>query len=139
VSAINAQFVFPVRVYWEDTDAGGVVYYANYLKFFERARTEWLRACGIEQANLQKHEDLVFAIRALSVEYLAPAKLDDVLSVTVDVMHLSAVRFSLRQAAIDHTSGATLCRADVEAVALKASSFKPKRIPTELLKRLQPA
>jgi len=131
-----APFAFSMRVYWEDTDAGGVVYYANYLKFYERARTEWLRARGIEQLALKEQIDLVFAIRSLSVEYLAPAKLDDALRVSVELIERKPVQFSLRQAVIHETSGATLSRADVHAVALKASTFKPRRIPTELLQRL---
>jgi len=139
INRVNGVFSISVRVYWEDTDAGGVVYYANYLKFLERARTEWLRAAGIEQSVLREQLDVVFAIRSLSVEYLHPAKLDDLLSISVEIVELSAVKFSLRQAVINETSLAVICRAEVLAVALKATDFKPKRIPTELLKRLYPA
>jgi acyl-CoA thioester hydrolase len=132
-------FQWSLRVYWEDTDGGGVVYYANYLKFYERARTEWLRARGVEQEALKQHNDLVFAIRAIEVEYLAPARLDDLLKVSVEVLKLDALKFSLRQAVIQETSGRVLSRASVTAVALRASSFKPTRMPPDLLKRIHTA
>ena len=75
-------FIWPVRVYYEDTDAGGIVFYANYLKFFERARTEWLRACGIDQRQLADDTDAIFVVRSTSLDYRAPARLDDTLAIT---------------------------------------------------------
>ena len=93
-------FVWPVRVYYEDTDAGGVVYYANYLKFMERARTEWLRTRGFEQDVLIKEQDLVFAVRSLSIDYLRPARLDDLLQVRVTVSELRRASIVFEQTSI---------------------------------------
>ena len=83
-----ATFTWNVRVYYEDTDAGGIVYYANYLKFFERARTEWLRAIGVGQHELLHSEDAMFVVKSVSADYHAPAKLDDVLQLTLDIEKL---------------------------------------------------
>ncbi|WP_213083234.1 YbgC/FadM family acyl-CoA thioesterase, partial [Escherichia coli] len=77
------RFDFPIRVYWEDTDAGGIVFYANYLKFFERARTEWLRAAGVEQQRLREQTGVMFVVADTRLRYLAPARLDDLLNITV--------------------------------------------------------
>ncbi|MDR3158218.1 MAG: tol-pal system-associated acyl-CoA thioesterase [Zoogloeaceae bacterium] len=92
-------FSIPVRVYYEDTDAGGVVYYANYLKFFERCRTEWARVLGCDQAALLREEGVVFVVRSVMVDYLAPARLDDLLTVGLSVEKIGRARIDLLQSA----------------------------------------
>jgi len=92
-------FRFPLRVYWEDTDAGGVVFYANYLKFFERARTEWLRSLGHQQERLRAEQGVMFVVTDTAVRYVLPARLDDLLDVTVRVQHAGRARLSIRQQA----------------------------------------
>lgn len=95
----QATFEFPIRVYYEDTDAAGVVYYANYLKFFERARTEWLRSVGISQQRLVENEGLLFVVRRTTVEYHAPARLDDTLSIVSRLAKLGRVSVEFSQEA----------------------------------------
>lgn len=90
-------FTIPVRVYYEDTDAAGVVYYANYLRFFERARTEWLRAIGHDHADLVRAHGIAFVVRSVTVDYLKPARLDDALSIGVEVEKLGRAQVLLRQ------------------------------------------
>ena len=90
-------FTFPVRIYYEDTDAGGVVYYANYLKFLERCRTEWLRAIGHEQAELLRDPGIAFVVRSVNVEYLKPARLDDLLTVSLEVEKITRSQIFFRQ------------------------------------------
>jgi acyl-CoA thioester hydrolase len=90
-------FSIPVRIYYEDTDAGGVVYYANYLKFFERCRTEWARALGCDQATLLREEGIVFVVRGVTVDYLAPARLDDLLTVSLTLEKIGRARIDLIQ------------------------------------------
>ena len=93
----NAKFVADYRVYYEDTDAGGVVYYANYLKFFERARTDFLRSIGISQNELSKSEKLLFVVKKCEVEYLSSAKLDDVISVEVEILKIGIASLIINQ------------------------------------------
>ena len=90
-------FTIPVRIYYEDTDAGGVVYYANYLKFLERCRTEWLRAIGHEQADLLRDPGIAFVVRSVNVEYLKPARLDDLLTVSLEVERIARSQIFFRQ------------------------------------------
>lgn len=122
-------FVWQVRVYWEDTDAGGVVYHSNYLNFFERARTEWLRSLGISQSELSSQYNLVFAIRRMEIEFLAAARLDDELDVSVHSVELGASRMTFRQEMSRRSDGRKLATAKVTAACLAADSFKPDRIP----------
>ena len=127
-------FVWPVRVYYEDTDAAGVVFYASYLNFMERARTEWLRSLGFEQSNLFHDHDVVFVVRALAVEYLRPALFDDALEVTVA---LKEARGSLIEVAQTIRRGAhTLVTAGVKIACVNTQSFKPVRIPKPVLEKL---
>ncbi len=121
---------FSYRVYYEDTDAGGVVYYANYLKFFERARTDFLREIGISQSDLATKKGLVFVVRKCVIDYISPAKLDDVLEVSVSVKNISAAAILMRQEAIK--SGMVLSNLEVEIVCVDSVSFKPKKIPQEI-------
>jgi acyl-CoA thioester hydrolase len=132
-------FRFTLRIYWEDTDAGGVAFYANYLKFFERARTEWLRSLGFEQERLRLDTEVIFIVTDTSVRYLQPARLDDLLDVTVDVTQVSAATLTLRQQAWRHDShaAALLTESTIRIACVDAATFKPRRIPTPLLQSLQ--
>ncbi len=123
-----------MRVYYEDTDAAGVVYYADYLKFLERARTEWLRALGFEQTTLLHDHNVVFVVRALAIEYLQPARFNDRIEVTVAV---TAARGSLLELAQTIRRGAhTLVTAAVRIACVDTRSFKPVRIPKPILEKL---
>jgi len=121
------EFTWPVRVYYEDTDSGGVVYYANYLKFMERARTEWLRAHGVEQTALRRDEGVIFAVHKVQLEYLQPARLDDALEVSVRVSEYGGASIGFAQEV--RRAGVTLCRAAVRIVSLDADTFKPRPLP----------
>lgn len=147
-------FCYPVRVYYEDTDHGGVVYYANYLKFMERCRTEMLRAKGQEQDQLMKDLDLIFAVRRVEVDYLSPAKFNDQLLVTARITQSSKVRLQFEQAIYRNkaatlpisgkivdfeklkTENSLLCDAKIDIVSLSASQLRPKRIPDTLFEEL---
>jgi len=126
---------FSYRVYYEDTDAGGVVYYANYLKFFERARTDFLRTLGISQSDLATKEGLVFVVRKCVIDYISPAKLDDVLEVLTEVKNISAATILMRQEATKF--GVILSRLEVEIVCVDSLSFKPKKIPKTISELLR--
>jgi acyl-CoA thioester hydrolase len=121
---------FIYRIYYEDTDAGGVVYYANYLKFFERARTDFLRALGISQSELSQKENLVFVVRKCEVEYVFPARLDDEIEVSVKVKKISAASISMEQKMTK--SEKILSSLDIEIVCVQADNFKPKKIPENI-------
>jgi acyl-CoA thioester hydrolase len=123
-----------VRVYWEDTDAGGVVYYANYLKFFERARTEWLRTLGIDQQQLRERENLIFVVAGARIAYRSPARLDDLLS--IEVALLDARRASLTLAQSARLGPRLLAEGEVRIGCVGAGTFEPRRIPNEILQRL---
>ncbi|KGR94919.1 tol-pal system-associated acyl-CoA thioesterase [Burkholderia sp. ABCPW 111] len=120
-------FAWPVRVYYEDTDAGGVVYYANYLKFFERARTEWLRACGIDQSRIADETDTIFIVRRAELDYRAPARLDDALGIVCKISRLGRATVEFEQQA--WRDGTLLVAADVRIGCVDRSTFKPAAIP----------
>jgi len=124
-----------VRVYWEDTDAGGVVYYANYLRFFERARTEWLRAIGVEQGRLQAQTDCIFVVAEVQLRYLAPARLDDLLVLSVQVVQSGRVSLQLVQQA--WRGDTLLAEGRVRIGCVRASTLKPCRIPEQVSAALQ--
>jgi acyl-CoA thioester hydrolase len=126
-----------VRVYWEDTDAGGVVYYANYLRYFERARTEWLRAMGVEQARLQALTDSIFVVAEVQVRYLSPARLDDHIALTVQVLESGRASLQLLQAA--WRGDVLLAEGRVRLGCVRASTLKPCRIPQEVMDAMQRA
>ncbi len=126
-----AEFVWPVRVYYEDTDSGGVVYYANYLKFMERARTEWLRKLGFEQDALIRDEGIIFAVRSVDVEYLRPARFNDELQVSARVLHNGGASISFHQEV--RRGAEVLCSGKVKIVSLDAVSFRPRPAPTALV------
>ena len=127
-------FVWPVRVYYEDTDAGGVVYHANYIRFMERARTEFLRHLGFELNVLERDQRLIFAVRDLSVDFRRPARLNDLLGVSVDFEAVRAASLLFVQRI--SRDGALLCEARVRVAALSADSFRPMAIPDFMLERL---
>ncbi len=128
-------FSSPTRVYWEDTDAGGVVYHAQYVAFLERARTEWLRACGHGQETLRNDHDLVFAVRAMQLEFLRPARLDDLLAVSVALRTCKRASVVFAQSIV--RGGETLLTAQVRVAALSASGFRPKAVPDALYDQLK--
>jgi acyl-CoA thioester hydrolase len=125
----------PVRVYWEDTDAGGVVFYANYLKFFERARTEWLRSLGYSQEAMRREQGVMFVVTHTAVRYLQPARLDDVMDVTVSVRSARQATMVLTQQAL--RDGTLLAEGEIRIGCVDAQTFRPHRIPKELLQELE--
>lgn len=128
-------FSHPVRVYWEDTDAGGIVFYANYLKFFERARTEWLRALGIGQQALRARTGGMFVVLDTQVRYLKSAQLDDELLVTASLLSTGRATLTLAQQAV--RNGVVLCEGTIRIGWVNASTLRPGRIPAILLETLQ--
>ncbi len=130
----NDNFSLPVRVYYQDTDAGGVVYHSNYLNFMERARYEWLRALGFNVHSMVEVHNILFMVRSLEVEYLKPAILDDLLSVTVAVTEVGRSRIALFQEIIcNHVK---LVSATIQVVCVGADTLKPVRIPAPLREKL---
>jgi len=129
-------FSWPVRVYWEDTDAGGVVYYATYLKFMERARSEWLRALGFEQDALRDEAGVLFVVRRVAVDYLAPARFNDQIEVSVGLHEIGRASLSVTQTL---SRGPTrLVSALVTLACVDAVRFKPVKIPAPILQALDP-
>jgi acyl-CoA thioester hydrolase len=131
-------FVWPVRVYYEDTDAGGVVYYANYLKFMERARSEWLRALGFEQDRLIEEEAAIFAVRHVSVDYLKPARFNEELQVHVKLLKRGSASLYLDQS-IRNQDGVEVCKGVVKIACIHPESFRPQPIPKSILTVLDDA
>lgn len=148
-------FNWPVRVYYEDTDHGGVVYYANYLKFMERARSEWLRARGIEQDVLATQAGVVFAVRSAQLDYFRPARFNQLLSVSVEIAERGKASISFRQEVrlLERTGEAersngihqqgeqgsgeeVLCRGLIKVASLDVNSFRPVAIPAALRKEI---
>jgi acyl-CoA thioester hydrolase len=130
-------FRWPVRVYWEDTDAGGVVYYANYLKFMERARSEWLRAFGFEQDVLRDEAGIAFVVRRVEIDYLSPARFNEQLEVSVQLHEMGRASLSVRQ---ELMRGADrLAQAVVTLACVDAARFKPVKIPAPILQALTQA
>ena len=131
----GSAFSWPARVYWEDTDAGGVVYHARYLAFMERARSEWMRALGWDQGVLRDRDDQVFVVRAMDIDFRAPARLDDQLQVSVRLLECRGASFSVGQRI--ERDGTLLVEARVRIAALRASDFRPRPIPDALLTELK--
>ena len=138
MSAARPVFSWPLRVYWEDTDAGGVVYHAAYLRFIERARSEWLRACGVEQQRLRDEHGILFVVADLHVKFLAPARLDDVLHAQITAFTRRSASMRFTQCILRPADGALLIEADVRAACIDAASYKPRRIPDSLLTEFAP-
>ncbi|HWH81797.1 MAG TPA: tol-pal system-associated acyl-CoA thioesterase [Burkholderiaceae bacterium] len=131
-------FRFTLRVYWEDTDAGGVVFYANYLKFFERARTEWLRALGHAQERMRAEAGVMFVVTDTEVHYRRPARLDDLIAVTVDVRHAGRAQLTIAQQAWRQGSSGEELLADgtIRIGCVDAGTFRPQRIPISIAESL---
>jgi acyl-CoA thioester hydrolase len=128
-------FVWPVRVYYEDTDAAGVVYYANYLKFMERARTEWLRSVGFEQTRLAGEHGIAFVVTSLSIDYLAPARFDDSLQVTVELIKVGAGLIRLNQRVLRGEE--VLATGAVKVACVSLRTLRPVRMPQPLATRIR--
>lgn len=128
-------FSLPIRIYWEDTDAGGVVYHAQYVAFLERARSEWMRTQGYAQDRLRTGQDLVFAVRAITVDFLRPARLDDAIAVGVQLHECRRASLVFRQPI--HRDGEPLLTATVRIAALDAATFRPRPIPQPLYDQLK--
>ena len=128
------QFVWPARVYWEDTDGGGVVYYANYLKFLERARTEWLRSLGFVQTELAKDPGIMFVVSSVNIEYRRPAKLDDSITIisTCEQESAACLRFDQRIV----RDAELLVTASCRVACLDAATFRPKRLPAAIVEAM---
>jgi acyl-CoA thioester hydrolase len=137
-AAAPAPYQHRVRVYWEDTDAGGVVFYANYLKFFERARTEWLRALGVGQQALRDATGAIFVVTDTQVRYLAPARLDDELHITVALRARGAASMTIAQQAWRGAvgQGTLLAEGDIRIGCVDHGTFRPRRIPNEVIHTL---
>jgi acyl-CoA thioester hydrolase len=133
------EFLWPVRVYYEDTDSGGVVYYANYLKFMERARTEWLRTLGFEQDRLAQEEGIIFAVRRVEVEFHAPARFNDALQVSVGMQENKRASMTFRQEIREIHSDRLLCSGVVQVACIDAEQFRPCAMPAALLREIADA
>ncbi len=129
------EFTWQVRVYYEDTDAGGVVFYANYLRFMERARTEWLRSIGFEHDQLTNKYDVLFAVKTLKIDYIKPGRLDDLLSVTSKLLNNRGASLTFQQS-IKNDNKELLAQAEVKLACLNATTLKASPMPEKLLLEL---
>ena len=129
-------FEFPIRIYWEDTDAGGIVFYANYLKFFERARTEWLRTLGFSQQAMRLEDQAMFVVTDTQVRHRQPARLDDLVEVTVRVAESGRASLVLEQQA--WRDGTLLAEGRIRIGCVDAASLRPRRMPPALLSAFGP-
>lgn len=132
----DTPFIWPLRVYWEDTDAGGVVYHAGYLRFFERARSEWLRASGIGQQNLREEHGVVFVVREMDIRFKRPARLDDLLGASVSVTEVRSASFKVEQHLRRQVDDTLLVDARVRIACLDAHRWRPRPIPEFLLQEI---
>lgn len=138
---MSSVFRWPLRVYYEDTDAGGIVFYANYLKFFERARTEWLRAAGISQQQLAAEHQCMFVVKNASIDYHAPAKLDDSLEISVQVNKLGRASVVFTQEAWRHDGrdAVLLCTGSVRVGCIDTVLLRPVQIPSAVIQKINSA
>ena len=145
VGSVGATFEWAIRVYWEDTDAGGIVFYANYLKFFERSRTEWLRSLGIEQQSLKDGTGCLFVVTEATLRYHRPARLDDELIVTTRIHETGRASMTVKQQALlkteqsDVRPAVLLCEAAVRIGWVDSAGLRPRRIPSFILDCLKTA
>ena len=135
-------FILPVRVYYEDTDAGGVVYHSNYINYFERARTEWLRQLGYELDELAEKDKLVFVVRAVNCEYLRPAKFNDELFVSAEIIEQGKTSILFEQKVMRSSNqGGSECeilaKGTVTVVSVHATRFKPIRLPEQIMESIK--
>ena len=133
----GGEFLWPVRVYYEDTDSGGVVYYANYLKFMERARTEMLRAIGFEQDQLKQEQGLIFAVHSVSIKYEKPAVFNDELMITTTISSLRRASIGFTQIIHRQADHLQLCHADIVVACLDAARFSARAMPDDILATLK--
>jgi acyl-CoA thioester hydrolase len=139
---VGAIFHWPVRIYWEDTDAGGIVFYANYLKFFERSRTEWLRSLGIAQQELKDRTGCMFVVTETTLRYHRPARLDDQLTVTASLIETGRASMTLKQQALlkpeqgSSQPAALLCEGTIRIGWVDAARLQPRRMPASILDSL---
>lgn len=127
----NSEFIWPVRIYYEDTDAAGVVYHGNYLKYMERARTEWLRATGYSHEKLREQEGIVFVVTEMTISFQKPACIDEQIEVRVKLVKAGGASLRFMQTIINELEE-VICRADVNVACLDAGTLKPKRIPNPI-------
>ncbi len=132
---MSSEFSISVRVYYEDTDAGGVVYYANYLKFMERARTEWLRSLGLEQDDLIKDPGIVFAVRSAQLNFLKPARFNDALTVKSVVEHIGKASMVFKQWIMHNDD--RICEGKIKIACLDADTFSPSPLPDDIEQKLK--
>ena len=128
------EFLWPIRVYYEDTDAGGVVYHTNYIKFMERARTEWLRSLGFEQDELRDDHGVIFAVRSVQADYNLPAKFNDELMVSCKVIKFGKASITIEQEVMRKNN--ILCKGIIKVASLDNKSFRPKAMPESLYEKL---
>jgi acyl-CoA thioester hydrolase len=135
---VKSMFVWPIRIYYEDTDAGGVVYYANYLRFYERARTEWLRAAGVEQDEIRQNDGVLFVVRSAEVEYLRPALFNDevVVSASLCEVKRASLKFKQEIHRMDR-QGELLSTAQFRVASIAATTLRPAAIPDHLMERIK--
>ena len=131
----GAAFLWKVRVYYEDTDLGGVVYHANYLRFMERARTEWLRSLGFEQDLLRDQHRVLFVVVDADLHFRRPARFNDELTVSAEVTKRSAASLTLRQV-VQGPDGTALCEGDIRVACIDADSFRPRPMPDEIQREI---
>ena len=134
-AVLNKEFSIDYRIYYEDTDAGGVVYYANYLKFFERARTEFLRSLNISQSELVKENNLIFVVRKCEIDYKIPARLDDLITIKTIVLEIGAASIKMDQEMFFKEKLLNVLK--VEIVCVDSISMKPRKIPTAILEKIK--
>lgn len=130
-----AEFCATLRVYFEDTDAAGVVYYANYLRFMERVRSDWLRAAGFDVGQLATQENLIFVVRSATLDFIAPARLSDLLEVSVSTERLGGVSLSVVQEV--RRGAQVLCRGRIKLACLDASTMAPRPLPPALAREIE--
>lgn len=132
---MDTEFIFPIRVYYEDTDAAGVVYYANYLKFMERTRTEWLRQLGFEQTQLRQQYQIIFVVKHVNIDYRKPAKFNDILQVTAQIIKFGKASLTFLQKIKRENN--ELCVATVKLGCIHCDHFRPHPLPLVILEALQ--
>jgi acyl-CoA thioester hydrolase len=128
-------FSLPIRIYFEDTDSGGVVYHSNYLKFMERARTEWLRSIGINQSHLKHHEHIMFVVHRIDIQYKSPARFNDDLVVKSELINVGSSKIEFRQ--MIYRDAALLIDANVDIACIDSEKFKPVRIPSAVKQTME--
>ncbi|MEO6984848.1 MAG: tol-pal system-associated acyl-CoA thioesterase [Paralcaligenes sp.] len=127
--------LLPIRVYYEDTDAGGVVFYGNYLKFFERGRTEWLRRLGVNQSELVTQQQRMFVVKTVEIQYRKPARLDDLLTVHSKITRLGYASINFQQSAT--CDGELLCESTIKVCSVDTNTLRPAALPRELRNLLE--